>query len=112
MATCCLAKRAKQNRETSRCRFDSICRCKRQMDSFENSVVKNLVLFSLVGLLLRFLLYGIPRVDIMWLYIVLSFLVGVGGVFLSLAKEYKLSKYYAVGCIFVFLGLLPYHLLL
>ena len=81
------------------------------MDSLEDFVVKNLVLFSVVGLLLRLLLYGVPRVDTTWLYIVLSFLVGVGGVFLSLAKKYKLSKHYPVGCILVFLGLLPFHLL-
>lgn len=81
------------------------------MGTLEDFIVKNLVLFSLVGLLLRLLIYGVPRVDVIWLYIVLSSLVGLGGVFLSLAKEYKISKYYPVGCILVFLGLLPFHLL-
>ncbi len=82
------------------------------MDTLEDFVVKNLILFSLVGLLLRLLLYGVPRIDFIWLYVALSFLVGVGGVFLSLAKEYKLSKYYVAGCILVLLGLLPFQFLL
>jgi hypothetical protein len=82
------------------------------MDTLEDFIIKNLVLFTLVGLLLRVLLYGVPRVNLIWVYLALSLLVGVGGIFLSLAKDYKLSKYYAVGCSFVLLGLLPFQLFL
>jgi hypothetical protein len=82
------------------------------MDKLEDFIIKNLALFTLFGLLLRVLLYGVPRVNLIWVYLSLSLLVGVGGVFLSLAKDYKLSTYYVVGCVFVLLGLLPFQLLL
>ena len=81
------------------------------MRSLEDFIVRNMTIFSLLGLALRFVLYGLPLLELVWLYVLLSFLVGVGGTALAVGQEYKRTKYGIVGILLVILGLLPFQYL-
>ncbi len=77
------------------------------MPSTEDFIVRNMTLYSVLGLALRFILYGIPLLDLVWLYVVLSFLVGIGGTSLALGREFNRTNYLVLGVFLVILGLLP-----
>ena len=77
----------------------------------EDFIVRNITIFSCVGLALRFVLYGLPSLGLVWLYVLLSFLVGVGGAALAVGREYQRQRYGMVGILLVILGLLPFQYL-
>ncbi|MBD3158476.1 MAG: hypothetical protein GF309_06755 [Candidatus Lokiarchaeota archaeon] len=71
-------------------------------------LVKQLVLYTVVGAALRIFLYGFPMIETAWLLVGLSFSVGSGGTVLQLARLID-KKHYALGGVFlIILGLLPF----
>ncbi|MFW9907435.1 MAG: hypothetical protein ACFFEF_02565 [Candidatus Thorarchaeota archaeon] len=77
----------------------------------EAFIVRNLTIFSALGFGLRFMIYGIPSIEMIWLYVLLSVMVGVGGSLLALGREFQRTKFSVLGVVFAFLGLLPFHYL-
>ena len=53
------------------------------MNEFEDFLVRNMTLYSALGLALRFVIYGMPSLDLVWLFVVLAFFVGNGGACLA-----------------------------
>ena len=78
------------------------------MTSIEDFIVRNMTIYSALGLALRFILYGLPMLELVWLYVVLSFLVGIGGTGLALGREFNRRNYLLLGVVMVILGLLPF----
>lgn len=71
-------------------------------------LLKQLVLYTVVGAALRIFLYGFPLIETIWLLAGLSFSVGSGGTVLQLARLTN-KKYYAIGGILLIIfGLLPF----
>jgi hypothetical protein len=81
------------------------------MNSLEDFLVRNIALYTALGLALRFIIHGMPSLDLVWLFVVLAFLVGCGGACLAVARTYDRSRFYIVGIILVVVGLLPFQLL-
>ena len=77
----------------------------------EDFLAKNIILYTLIGLVLRFVIYGIPRADLIWLYLGLSLLVGFGGGGLAWGKRIDNQRILLYGLVAVILGLLPIHYL-
>ncbi|MFW9919356.1 MAG: hypothetical protein ACFFED_07140 [Candidatus Thorarchaeota archaeon] len=78
------------------------------MTTLEDFLVRNMAIFSGLGLALRFLMYGLPLLQLVWLYVVLSFLVGMGGAALAVGREYSRRNYSIIGIVLVIIGLLPF----
>jgi hypothetical protein len=71
-------------------------------------LVKQLVLYTVVGAAIRIFLYDFPVIETAWLLVGLSFSVGSGGTVLQLARLTN-KKHYALGGIFLIIfGLLPF----
>ena len=81
------------------------------MTTNEDFLAKNIILYTLVGLFLRFVLYGLPSIDLTWLYLGLSLLVGFGGGGIAWGNRIKNPRFYVYGIIVVVIGLLPIHYL-
>ncbi len=81
------------------------------MNELEDFLVRNMTLYSALGLALRFIIYGPPSLDLVWLFVVLAFFVGNGGACLAVAKTYRRPRFYIIGVILVVFGLLPLQLL-
>ncbi len=81
------------------------------MARLEDFIVRNLTVFSALGLALRFVIYGLPILQLVWLYVLLSFLVGLGGTALAIGREYDRQNYSILGIILAILGLLPFQFL-
>ncbi len=77
------------------------------MNEFEDFLVRNMTLFSAVGLALRFVIYGMPSLELVWLWILLAFLIGNGGALLAVAKTYERRRFYIYGMALVVIGFLP-----
>lgn len=87
------------------------CRSGNTMTNVEDFIIRNLAIFSVLGLALRFIIYGLPLLELVWLYVVLSFLIGLGGTALAIWKEYSRQSYALLGIVLVIVGLLPFHYL-
>ncbi|MDF1539838.1 MAG: hypothetical protein P1Q69_13140 [Candidatus Thorarchaeota archaeon] len=81
------------------------------MNELEDFLVRNMTLFSAIGLALRFVIYGMPSLDLVWLWLVLAFAIGNGGALLAVAKTYERPRFYIYGIILVIIGFLPLQLL-
>ena len=79
------------------------------MSSKEESVAKNVTLYTMIGICLRWVLYSFPILDLVWLFLFLSLSVGFGGASIGLAKEINDWRLYAIGFVLVVIGLLPIH---
>ena len=77
------------------------------MDSLEAEISKDVTLYTFVGLLLRYVLYGAQPLQLIGLFVTLSFLVGVGGALLALGREGYGKRMTYVGLLLVLVGLLP-----
>ena len=84
---------------------------KPNMPANEDFLAKNIIIFTNVGLILRLLLYGFPRGDLIWLFIGLSLFVGFGGGGLAWGNQSKNQRITLYGIIAVVFGLLPIHYL-
>jgi len=82
------------------------------MTSPEEFLSRNIILYSFVGFALRFVLYQLPRIDLVWLYVVLSLFVGFGGGGIAWGNRMKQRRITVIGIILVIIGLLPFHILL
>jgi len=82
------------------------------LTSPEEFLSRNIILYAFVGLALRFVLYGLPRIDLVWLYALLSLLVGFGGGGIAWGNRLKLTRITVIGIILIIIGLLPLHILL
>ncbi|MHA1906576.1 MAG: hypothetical protein ACW98Y_04725 [Candidatus Thorarchaeota archaeon] len=81
------------------------------MTEFEDFLVRNMTLYTALGLVLRFIIYGAPPLDLVWLFVVLAFFIGIGGACLAVARTYERSKFYILGISLVVIGLLPIQLI-
>jgi hypothetical protein len=81
------------------------------MNELEDFLVRNMTLYSAVGLALRFVIYGMPSLDLVWLFVVLAFFIGNGGACLAVARSYERPRFYIIGIVLVVIGLLPFQLL-
>ena len=77
----------------------------------EDILVRNMALYTVVGLVLRFVIYGSPSLELVALYVILALCIGVGGTVLAVARDFKRSQYYPIGIVLVAIGLLPFHYL-
>ena len=82
------------------------------MHSIEDFLAKRITFYTFLGLALRFILYNLDGLDPIWLFVVLSVCVGVGGGLLSLGQEYNRRNYRYMGLVLIIIGLLPLHYLL
>ncbi|MHA1636733.1 MAG: hypothetical protein ACTSUO_03175 [Candidatus Thorarchaeota archaeon] len=79
------------------------------MTTNEEFLAKNIILYTGVGLALRFVLYGLPRSDLIWLYLVLSLLVGFGCGGIAWGRKINNHRIFVFGILIAVLGLLPLH---
>jgi hypothetical protein len=77
------------------------------MDSLEATISKDVTLYTVAGLLLRFVLYGAQPLQLIGLFVTLSFLVGVGGALLALGRQGYGKRMTYTGFLLVIIGLLP-----
>jgi len=81
------------------------------MNELEYFLVRNMALYFGVGLALRFVIYGPPSLELVWLWVLLAFVIGNGGALLAVAKSYERPRFYIYGIVLVVVGLMPIHLL-
>ena len=77
----------------------------------EEFLAKNIILYTGVGLALRFVLYGLPRIDLIWLYLSLSLIVGFGCGGIAWGRKIGNPRIYVFGIVVAVVGLLPLHYL-
>jgi len=78
-----------------------------RMPEIEEMIAKDVSIYTLLGLFLRFVLYGLPLLELAWLYATLSLFVGVGGAFLRWGTKTNSRKHLLLGIILAIIGLLP-----
>lgn len=81
------------------------------MNKLEDFLVRNMALYFAVGLALRFVIYGFPLLELVWLWVLFAFIIGNGGALLAVAKSYERPRFYIYGIVLVVVGLMPIHLL-
>jgi hypothetical protein len=77
------------------------------MPEIEEMIARDVTIYTILGLFLRFVLYGLPLLELAWLYAILSLFVGVGGAFLSWGTKANSKKHMLIGIILAIIGLLP-----
>ncbi|MGV9103794.1 MAG: hypothetical protein ACOC38_11940 [Promethearchaeia archaeon] len=78
------------------------------MNELNVYLIKQLLIYSVVGGALRIFLYGFPLIGTLWVLLGLSFSVGSGGMVLQLAQLTN-KKHYAIGgLLLIVFGLLPF----
>ncbi|TFG13722.1 hypothetical protein EU537_05550 [Candidatus Thorarchaeota archaeon] len=82
------------------------------MPEIEDMIVRDVSIYTLLGIFLRFILYGIPLVRLVWLYATLSLCIGVGGALLRWGRKTGNRKHLLFGTILAIIGLLPIQYLL
>ena len=80
------------------------------MATNEEFLAKNIILYTGVGLVLRFVLYGILGIDPIWLYLILSLLVGFGCGGIAWGQKIRNHRISVFGLVIAIIGLLPLHI--
>ena len=82
------------------------------MQSLEDKIVREVTLYTIVGMLLRLMIFSLPSLNHVWLFVILSLCIGAGGALLSLGR-FTHNKFHSIlGLCFVIMGLAPWQYLL
>lgn len=79
------------------------------MNTLESQLFNRIIIYMLLGMMLRLMMYGVPFLSDLWLLVCLSFSVGIGGAALTWWKETQDRRAALLGLVFVIIGLLPIH---
>lgn len=82
------------------------------MNTLESQLFKRMIVYMLLGLVLRLMMYGVPHLDELWLLLGLSFSIGIGGSALTWWKETQDRRVAFLGLILMIIGLFPLHYML
>lgn len=82
------------------------------MPDLEGRIARDVTLYTIIGMLLRLMIFQLPSLDQVWLFAILSLCVGVGGALLSLGQMTHNKHQSVLGLCFVIIGLAPWQYLL
>ena len=82
------------------------------MENPEQFLSINITLYTVLGVFLRFVIYGPPSLEGVGLFMALSFVVGVGGGLLALGLRIDRRNWSIIGILLAIIGLLPFHYLI
>ena len=82
------------------------------MSDLEGRIARDVTLYTIIGMLLRLMIFNLPSLDTVWLFVILSLCVGVGGALLSLGQMTNNRNQSILGFCFAVIGLAPWQYLL
>jgi hypothetical protein len=82
------------------------------MQSLEDKIVRDVILYTIVGMLLRLMIFNLPPLSQVWLLVLLSLCIGMGGTLLNLGRITNNKRLSILGLTFVIVGFSPWQLLL
>ncbi len=94
------------------CTIVSLHGVSKHMENPEQFLSTNIALYTVLGVFLRFVIYGAPSLAGVGLFLGLSFLVGVGGGLLALGLRINRRNWVIIGVLLTIIGLLPIHYLI
>ena len=82
------------------------------MPDLEERIARDVTLYTIVGMLLRLMIFSLPLLNQVWLFAILSLCIGAGGALLSLGRISHNKFHSIMGLCFVIVGLAPWQYLL
>lgn len=82
------------------------------MPDLEDKIARDVTLYTIVGLLLRLMIFSLPPLNHVWLFVILSLCIGAGGALLSLGRITHNKSQSILGLCLVIIGLAPWQYLL
>jgi hypothetical protein len=81
------------------------------MPELEDRLARDITLYTVIGMLLRLMIFSLPPLNQVWLLVILSLCIGIGGALLSFARITHNNSHSIVGLCFVIVGLIPWQYL-
>lgn len=81
------------------------------MQNLEDKIARDVTLYTIVGMLLRLMIFNLPSLDKVFLFAILSLSIGAGGALLSLGRTTNNKHQSILGLCFVIIGLAPWQYL-
>ena len=78
------------------------------MSGLEERIARDVTLYTIIGMILRLMIFNLPSLDQVWLFVILSLCIGAGGALLSLGRMTHNNHHSVVGLCFVIIGLAPW----
>jgi hypothetical protein len=82
------------------------------MTGLEDRIARDVTLYTIVGMLIRLMIFNLPSLNLVWLFVILSLCIGAGGALLSLGRMTNNKNQSILGLCFVVIGLAPWQYLL
>jgi hypothetical protein len=82
------------------------------MQNFEDKIARDVTLYTIIGMLLRLMIFRLSELNHVWLFVILSLCIGTGGALLSLGRITHKKSQSILGLCLVIIGLAPWQYLL
>jgi hypothetical protein len=81
------------------------------MPNLEEKIARDVTLYTIVGMLLRLMIFNLPSLEKVWLLAILSLSIGAGGALLSLGRITNDKHHSILGLCLVIIGFTPWQFL-